>query len=70
MILTYFDEIQTEIRILLEVRIGLSSKYQMIILTQKAKHNLAYYSFVELYDLDPSRAADKIEAGLEIQKQF
>ena len=39
-------------------------------LTQKAKHNLAYYSFVELYDLDPSRAADKIEAGLEIQKQF
>ena len=39
-------------------------------LTQKAKHNLAYYSFVELYELDPSRAADKIEAGLEIQKQF
>ena len=39
-------------------------------LTQKAKHNLAYYSFVELYDLDPTRAADKIEAGLEIQKQF
>ncbi len=39
-------------------------------LTQKAKHNLAYYSFVELYDLDPIRAADKIEAGLEIQKQF
>ena len=39
-------------------------------LKQKAKHNLAYYSFVELYDLDPTRAADKIEAGLEIQKQF
>jgi cytosine/adenosine deaminase-related metal-dependent hydrolase len=39
-------------------------------LTQKAKYNLAYYSFVELYDLDPTRAADKIEAGLEIQKQF
>ena len=39
-------------------------------LTQKAKHNLAYYSFVELYDLDPSRAADKIEVGLEIQKKF
>jgi cytosine/adenosine deaminase-related metal-dependent hydrolase len=39
-------------------------------LTQKAKHNLAYYSFVELYDLDPTRAADKILAGLEIQKQF
>ena len=39
-------------------------------LNQKAKHNLAYYSFVELYDLDPTRAADKIIAGLEIQKQF
>ena len=39
-------------------------------LTQKAKHNLAYYSFVELYDLDPIRAADKILAGLEMQKQF
>ena len=39
-------------------------------LTQKAKHNLAYYSFVELYDLDPTRAADKILAGLEIQKKF
>jgi cytosine/adenosine deaminase-related metal-dependent hydrolase len=39
-------------------------------LTQKAKHNLAYYSFVELYDLDPTRSADKIIAGLEIQKQF
>ena len=39
-------------------------------LSQKAKHNLAYYSFVELYDLDPTLAADKILAGLEIQKQF
>ena len=39
-------------------------------LDQKAKHNLAYYSFVELYDLDPTRAAGKIDAGLEIQKQF
>lgn len=39
-------------------------------LKQKAKHNLAYYSFVELYDLDPTRSADKILAGLEIQKQF
>ena len=39
-------------------------------LSQKAKHNLAYYSFVELYDLDPTRAADKILAGLEMQKQF
>ena len=39
-------------------------------LTQKAKHNLAYYTFVELYDLDPTRASDKIIAGLEIQKTF
>ena len=39
-------------------------------LNQKAKHHLAYYSFVELYDLDPTRAADKILAGLEIQKKF
>jgi cytosine/adenosine deaminase-related metal-dependent hydrolase len=39
-------------------------------LNQKTKHNLAYYSFVELYDLDPTRAADKILAGLEMQKQF
>ena len=39
-------------------------------LSQKAKHNLAYYSFVELYDLDPTRAADKILAGLEMQKIF
>lgn len=39
-------------------------------LDQKAKHNLAYYSFVELYDLDPTRAHDKIIAGIEIQKQF
>jgi cytosine/adenosine deaminase-related metal-dependent hydrolase len=39
-------------------------------LNQKAKHNLAYYSFVELYDLDPTLAADKIIVGLEIQKQF
>ena len=39
-------------------------------LSQKAKHHLAYYSFVELYDLDPTHAADKILAGLEMQKQF
>lgn len=39
-------------------------------LDQKAKHNLAYYSFVELYDLDPTRAHDKIIAGIDIQKQF
>ena len=39
-------------------------------LNQKAKHNLAYYSFVELYDLDPTRAENKIVEGLEIQKQF
>ena len=39
-------------------------------LTQKAKHHLAYYTFVELYDLDPTRAHDKLIAGLEIQKTF
>lgn len=39
-------------------------------LSQKAKHNLAYYSFVELYDLDPTTAEDKIIVGLEIQKKF
>jgi len=39
-------------------------------LAQKAKHNLAYYTFVELYDLDPTRAQDKIIAGMEIQKTF
>jgi aminodeoxyfutalosine deaminase len=39
-------------------------------LNQKAKNHLAYYSFVELYDLDPTRAEDKIVEGLEIQKQF
>jgi cytosine/adenosine deaminase-related metal-dependent hydrolase len=39
-------------------------------LAQKAKHNLAYYTFVELYDLDPTRASDKINAGIEIQKTF
>ena len=39
-------------------------------LSQKHKHKLAYYSFVELYDLDPSRSADKINAGLKIQEAF
>ena len=39
-------------------------------LAQKAKYNLAYYTFVELYDLDPTRAHDKIIAGIEIQKVF
>jgi len=39
-------------------------------LAQKAKHILAYYTFVELYDLDPTRAQDKLNAGIEIQKTF
>jgi cytosine/adenosine deaminase-related metal-dependent hydrolase len=39
-------------------------------LEQKIKHRIAYYSFVELYDLDPTRAHDKIIAGIEIQNQF
>lgn len=39
-------------------------------LTIKQKHKLAYYSFVELYDLDPTRSDDKINAGLKIQEAF
>ena len=39
-------------------------------LTIKQKHKLAYYSFVELYDLDPTRADDKINAGLKMQEAF
>ena len=39
-------------------------------LDQKIKHRIAYYSFVELYDLDPTRAHDKIIAGLDIQNTF
>ena len=36
----------------------------------KAKHLLAYYTFVELYDLDPTRAENKLNVGLEMQKIF
>ena len=39
-------------------------------LTIKQKHKLTYYSFVELYDLDPTRADDKINAGLKMQEAF
>ena len=39
-------------------------------LEQKIKHRIAYYSFVELYDLDPTRAHDKIIAGIDIQNKF
>ncbi len=39
-------------------------------LALKAKHNLAYYTFVELYDLDPTRAPEKLKAGLAIQNTF
>lgn len=39
-------------------------------LEQKIKHRIAYYSFVELYDLDPTRAHDKIIAGIAIQNTF
>ena len=39
-------------------------------LEQKLKHRIAYYSFVELYDLDPTRAHDKIIAGIDIQNTF
>ena len=38
--------------------------------TIKQKHKLAYYSFVELYDLDPTRSDDKINAGLKMQEAF
>jgi cytosine/adenosine deaminase-related metal-dependent hydrolase len=39
-------------------------------LSAKSKHRLAYYSFVELYDLDPTRAQDKINAGIILQNTF
>jgi len=39
-------------------------------LSIKQKHKLAYYSFVEIYDLDPTRANDKINAGLKMQEAF
>jgi len=39
-------------------------------LEQKLKHRIDYYSFVELYDLDPTRAHDKIIAGINIQNTF
>lgn len=37
---------------------------------QKSKKKLAYYNFVELYDLDPTRAPDKFKAGIQLQNQF
>lgn len=39
-------------------------------LSVKEKHKLSYYSFIELYDLDPSRAYDKIKAGVIMQDAF
>ena len=39
-------------------------------LSVKEKHKMAYYSFVELYDLDPTRSYDKVKAGIEIQQAF
>ena len=36
----------------------------------KQKQKLAYYSFVELYDLDPTRSYDKMQVGLKIQEAF
>ena len=39
-------------------------------LVQKTKNNLGYYNFVEIYDLDPSLAAEKMNAGLAVQKAF
>jgi cytosine/adenosine deaminase-related metal-dependent hydrolase len=39
-------------------------------LAQKEKQKLAYYNFIEIYDLDPARAAEKMKAGKEMQTQF
>ncbi len=39
-------------------------------LSVKEKYKMAYYSFVELYDLDPTRAYDKVKAGIDIQQGF
>ena len=39
-------------------------------LAQKAKNNLGYYNFVEIYDLDPTLAPKKMNAGLAVQKAF
>jgi cytosine/adenosine deaminase-related metal-dependent hydrolase len=39
-------------------------------LSVKEKHKLSYYSFIELYDLDPTRAYDKIKAGVIMQDAF
>ena len=39
-------------------------------LSVKEKHKIAYYSFIELYDLDPTRAYDKIKAGVIMQDAF
>ena len=39
-------------------------------LAQKAKNNLGYYNFVEIYDLDPTLAPEKMNAGLAVQKAF
>ena len=39
-------------------------------LSVKEKHRLSYYSFIELYDLDPTRAYDKIKAGVLMQDAF
>ena len=39
-------------------------------LSVKEKHRLSYYSFIELYDLDPTRAYDKIKAGVIMQDAF
>ena len=39
-------------------------------LSQKKKNNIAYYNFVEVYDLDPSRATDRFNSGVENQQQY
>ncbi len=39
-------------------------------LSIKEKYRLAYYCFIELYDLDPTRAYDKVKAGVHMQDTF
>ena len=39
-------------------------------LAQKAKNNLGYYNFIEIYDLDPTLAPEKMNSGLAVQKAF
>lgn len=39
-------------------------------ISQKKKNKIAYYNFVEVYDLDPSRAFDRFNGGTANQRAF